>query len=345
MQKQSTHELEQRFVEDLYDIAKGHVEALGLPLSGHFSHLNDPLIRWLDFNLRYIEPKPRRVVFSNKFPISNLSTGVADALRRIQSMFEEGKDINPYQGKGMSLYHDPSGKRRATRTDLLWADWGMWHLHLNDAEIPEGEYYAPRSDWLLFCYVFDDGVAFVDVRQHDESGVFEEGGLIETAIRSWPPLFEESRLKSVIGVESGSTTPRSADDTRDLRQGGVQGLLSVDGNVYMPPGGGLTTASTPTRVSLLRNDLVRYVKVLAGLVADPNGPWNEAHQIAPDETFRLVLTPRGLSLYGEKQDGAWVIAETATDETHWATILRRQMSPQWLLERYFGTRRRKPGTF
>lgn len=159
-----------RFFRNIDEIALDFIRMVGLEFKKEIPHLSDPLHRWMDFRLRYIDPVPRQVFLSDKFP-KKLPPMVSSSLQKMVDKLQSGIDINPYQSKGLIRFNDISTKRRNKRTDLLWADWRITHLHLTDRPIQDGEYFSDRrcsngECWLLFCIVTGDTVALVDVRAH-----------------------------------------------------------------------------------------------------------------------------------------------------------------------------------
>src|ERR1019366_7293563 len=148
---QTQNDLKSGCRNDIDRIVNELIDDYGLRYEQEVANLSDPLLRGLDFVLRYIRPVPRTILVSNKFP-KQLDAGTERALHRLEQLIQEGGDINPYQSKGLILHNDTSGSKRQQRTDLLWADWGIHHLHLDDTPIPNGSYFSDRnSDWLLFC--------------------------------------------------------------------------------------------------------------------------------------------------------------------------------------------------
>lgn len=104
---QTPRALRLRFAANADEIARSMITALGLTHSGKVEHLSDPLTRWFDFRLRIIDPRPRKVHLSDRFPRS-LDAATSRALRSITLAIERGDDINRFQSKSL-LYSDPSG--------------------------------------------------------------------------------------------------------------------------------------------------------------------------------------------------------------------------------------------
>lgn len=59
---------------------------------------------------------------------------------------KNGEDINSCQSIGLTINNDISSNRRDKRTDSLWAEWGMHHLHVEINKRKPTDYYTKRSD-------------------------------------------------------------------------------------------------------------------------------------------------------------------------------------------------------
>lgn len=320
-------ELAQAFVAEVDRIAERFILCFGLKFEGEAAHLASPLHRWLDFAFRHVEPARRQTLFSAGFWARVPSDVVTTVDRAVRLLCRNG-DINPYQSKGL-WGNDVSGERRGQRTDLLWADWDIHHFHLTDTGIASGEYFSGRSDWLLFARVFQDAVCCIDVRHHPKGSGFADDELLAIAVRNWPAIFEPYRLKDVLGL--ARSEPYTKEDIHALRGGGVSALYEVDGAVYAPPGGGITSASTPTRVTLAANDIRRNVNAMAALFADKDGDPSNVCQRGGVERpdWRLCLTPKGLAVYEKNLDMAWPMARGGP-LPNWAETL----APGWAVARF-----------
>jgi len=292
--------------------------------------LHEPLLRWMDFRLRYIDPQPRKFVVSKKFPLS-LPDDIGRALANIEKLIMTGGDLNPYQSATLTKFNDTSGVKRQKRTDGLWADWGVHHLHLSDEPVTAGEAYSKRSDWLLFCAIFPDAIAFIDVRRHGEDEIFQQRHLVETLLTSWPEYAEQYRLKGALGL-ANKTVP-TPTDTAALRRAGVANLIELNGKVYAPPGMGVTTAATATRVSYARNDVRRWTSEIAKLVNDPEGQYQkkakEAGIIEPQ--FAISVLPDGdLAIHETTCPMAWRLPRlNAKNPKDLFCALHNLILPQW----------------
>ncbi|CAI8833921.1 MULTISPECIES: hypothetical protein [Burkholderia] len=327
----ASKELRERFQRDVDDIVESLISFVGLKHSKDIPHLSEGLYRWLDFRMRYIDPVPRRIVASNRFPMR--LTGAAETgLRAIEKRMVDGSDLNPFQGKRLIGLHDTSAAKRQMRTDLLWADWGIHHLHLTNAPISEGaslaskDYFTERGDYLLYVMFIDDVACLIDVRPHSEELPFCQQSLIETVVRSWPGL-----LRPLFGTLARST-PHTAQEIDMGRRGGVSGFMVVDGVAYCPPGLGVTTASTATRVTLARDALRKEVDHLVQIVSYPDGQFQTSYRVGKTGLdFSLAVTERGLAVYEASADTAWVLGGSAEPVAGPYTRLTHQLTPAWLL--------------
>jgi len=319
------------FIADLDDIATNFIEIFGLKHTAQVSHLSEPLFRWIDFRLRYIDHRPRKVHFSNQFP-KKLTKAAEKSFQNIVQKVQNGEDINPYQGKGLILHHDTSGKKRQNRTDLLWADWGIIHLHLCDKPIPSGQYFSERSKWLLFALVGADFFAAIDIRDHNEDNLFENNELIEIVGETWPELLEPYELKSVIAP----TATLSSEDRKRIRKSGLSGFIKIGEKIYMGPGMGVSSASTSTRVSMAVNNVRRYAKEFARVVSafDSEFQLNVRSEKINNPKFNLCITPRGMAVYETNLDKAWLLPKKVPNSGfNYIADLNDLVAPEWAVKR------------
>lgn len=326
----SVDELGRKFVQDLEGIASNLIGYCGLSHAKEVEHLSEALLRWVDFRLRFVEPKPRKVFYSNRFP-KNLPKDVHRALRAFEKANLVGDDINRFQGKGLTQHHDVSRAKPAKRTDHLWADWNIHHFHLAALSPDPLAYYSDRSKWLLFAIVVGDDIAFIDVTGH-EKGALENQELFEIFVRNWPSAAEKFRLKSILSPN----TRRNAAEIKQLRLAGISSHLVVDGAVYMPGAGGITSASTALRGTIARDHIVEGAHELARLMLDPTEPLIPQIQApgASETELSLSLTPRGIGIFGRGLDTCWLVPRAqGVWEGSMAARMSEIMVPDWLRQK------------
>lgn len=297
------------FVKEVDEIAEKAIDAFGLSYDKTApENLHNPLLRWCDFILRYIPNATRHVYKSDKFP-AFIPKEAEKGLKRIEELFIAGGDVNPYQSKSLTLFNDTSSKKKNKRTDMLWADWGIHHLHLPCNAVAPTEQYSERSEWILFLRVYNDVVLFIDVKNHNkgiEPELFSQQELIKTFIRNWPEEAGLYEMKGVIGLARDEPLTDSGIGT--MRRNGINTPIEVNGKVYAPLGMGVTTAATSARVSSYHNRIYRYARDLEKIVIDEKNEFmkgiKELSINRPD--FKIMMfDDGGLGIYEEKLKKAW----------------------------------------
>lgn len=327
--------------DDLKQIAQELISLWKLEFQQEVEHLSDPLHRWLDFRMRYLDPKPRTVHYSRKFPI-DLPTTVKLGLDGLVSKLNSGVDVNSYQSKRLTKFTDSSGKKRPKRTDLLWADWGILHLHITDMEqTPEqSEFYSHRKcsdgeSWLLFCLINGDEIGLIDVRHHEDKELFSDIDLLRTIKSSWPDYIEQFRFNGILAGKELTN-----DEIRQLRSNGLTYGITLDDEVYMPPGMGVTSASTPLKVTLLADRILTRLDYLAELICLDDGPLQtELKKLGIKEPkFSLRATPTGVVLYEEHSNRGFTFSKQEALK-HWddSKILEEIFCPVWAVKDFGAT--------
>lgn len=312
------------FLNDVENIAESLIELYGLKYEKETQSLSSALLRWLDFRLRYVEPKPRKVVLSDKCLELSLPPKVEASLRYFVRLVESGWDVNPYQGRGLIQTHDTSSKRRGQRTDLLWAHWGILHFHITNKEIPQGQYFSCREAYQAFCLVDDGQIRIIDVREHPKAEGFADDDLLKIAHRNWPDYFDTRELKSVLLDPDFRNMGR--EDVYKLRRSGIDSFYSINGKAYFGLGGGVTTASTSSLVSHKFFVAKRLISSLADDVYKRkellNGCSLEVRNVS------VVISYYGLIAYDKKSGGALVKNQDLSD----------LIVPNWVMGRIISSR-------
>jgi len=326
---QTLQELKNRFHGDIDRIVMNLIDEYGLRFEEEVENLSEPLLRWLDFVTRYIAPHPRKIFASNKFP-KKLSVEAEKSLHHLEKLIQSGADLNPYQSKGLILHNDTSANKRQQRTDLLWADWGIHHLHLTTELIETGKYFSDRSKWVLFCIVGDDFLGLIDIREHSESEIFSNPDLIKTVAESWPEIMDRYRINGVLATSAVPT----ATEIATLQKGGVASFVRIGNQVYMGPGMGVTSASTPTRVSMAMISISKYIRELAKIVNDQTSQFKieSAKSGITDPEYSIGLTPQGLAVYEKHENKAFVFPRgSSVGGKSFLAELHDQIAPEWTI--------------
>lgn len=315
---------------DIEEIAQDLVHAYGLTYTPTGTSADDKVLyRWIDYRLRHIAPQPRTVKRSSRFPIQNLPAEINEALSAIEARFTDGEDVNPYLSKTM-IGNDVNSTKSQRRTDGLWADWGINHIHLTTASLKPGDRFSARSGWLLFVRVYDDVVAFIDVRSHNESDLWTQDDLLKTFIDSWPEQAEPYRVTSLRVV----SRPNSSDDIKQLRNAGITATVEHNGEHYFGPGGGVTSAVTSSAVTMACIEVLRNSRKLAAwLDAQDNKirvDFNQLGVADPKFCFAISHTSGLVIVDRSRLDQPWALPEfdASGHRTSFGAI-RHWLLPAW----------------
>jgi len=326
--------LREKFQADLDEIARDLIRAHDLKFTEGVPNLNDPLSRWVDFRLRYIDPIPRTVFVSNRFP-RRVSAQVGDGLAILTSRLRSGSDVNAYQSKGLTRFNDFSGRNTSKRTDLLWADWGITHLHVTDVPLEAASEYSKRccsngESWLLFCLFAGDTVGLIDLKEHNDRCLFSDQDLIHALKQNWPDYLDNFRLHGILPDEEQLTD----EQIGVLRQYGVNAPIVIDGEMFMGPGMGVASSSTPTLVTERVDRLRMWINWLADSAQDEEGPIvaEIRNREIKAPALSLSLVPSGISLIEETNRLVFVMNYDKTGDRYSAEM-ESLICPQWALDR------------
>ncbi|MGL1937227.1 MAG: hypothetical protein OCD01_19525 [Fibrobacterales bacterium] len=323
--------VEANFLSDLEKLAAELNSTFNLKHTKDVDSLNTPLCRWTDFRLRYIDPKPRQVVLSNKLK-SKTDKKKNDILNYFIKSITKGKDLNPYQS-GSMYYHDSSGKKRKQRTDLLWANWGIHHLHFTKQKPINGRYFSPRSNWLLYLLVDDNSIALIDIKNHNNSNAFCDSSLLKTIDDSWSQVLDSLSLNPSI--------PRHSDtifddlQTKELWESGILAMPTVNGKTIIPHGGGITMASTPLIANDHRSIIRERAKMLeTAIMKAPTTFLGSLSKALPSKIqLRLELCEHGLCIANDFCNETQYLGRDNPNDG--AAILNDSFTPQWAINNFF----------
>lgn len=312
-----------RFRADIESLAESLVTMFGLKHSKEVQHLACAVDRWMDFRQRSIDPVPRDVLYSDRFQ-RPLPLDVQRAIQLLELKFRLGENVNPYQGKGLTLHNDYSGKRERQRTDLLWSDWKISHFHLTEKPPLPGDFFVPRSGYHLLAIVEPNVVLFIDAVPHLQGEQYADVALLGTVQRCWPTYMERYEVRGCI--VDGDELPTG--DRLNLRQNGVNSFVQIDGKLYMGPGMGVTTAVTALNVTLQADRVMDAVDDLATWVSDPDGPFlgNAAVADLEEPEFSLGVFGNALAVYEARSKHAFCLPRHADADDR---DLHKLFLPAW----------------
>lgn len=281
--------LKYKFWNDLQEISKSLCEKHHLKYNPNDEQ---PIRRWISYVARLIEPKERFSYFSKGF-WTRIPKECISAVHLLADKFEYGENVNPYQSKTIKLNN--LSEKKGRRTDLLWADWNIHHIHLPTSNPLDKDGFSSRSEYLLFTYVGNDYVCFLDVKHHKDDDCFSNPFFIQQIVESWPQLAESKRIK---GISIGDKL--NAKEIAEFRKNGLMAPISLNGNVYMM-GQGISTAGTPTNDIVLYDMLLSEIELLS---KDLTAFLNRRSVQASPKNFSLEIKEDGLNLFFSK-DGSF----------------------------------------
>lgn len=290
---------------DLFEDAKGIVrqELTGLGVN-HVGVTSLDVLLNLLFN-RHSKGVPQRPRKVNRTPLFIQKLGALDpdmlsSAHTIITKIESGDDLSGHLSKGSVDAHS---------TDPLLADWGIHHLHISDQKKNASDAFYGRTGPVMFVRFGADEALLVDIYPHGkgypETWTREE--LLTEIHKTYPDLLEPFKLKGFDGMSSSVTEMQR----KKLRAGGVFVPVEIDGNVYFPPGGGITSAKTSVnvqrRVDLLMSSLRDAETRIGSLSAQQLTDLEQKANVRPGhlkiglsrfspEEWRVTITGTSISL-------------------------------------------------
>ncbi len=234
------------FISDIENIARKTLEYFDIDIC----NINNPrefVSMFVQLHMRLIQPIPIKVIKSQKIINSTYNKTIENVLTEIESKFISGEDILPYLSKTVLKFGF---------TDHLFADWRINHLHLNPKI--EGQKFVERSKLVLFIIIFKDIVYFIDIRPHGKNGekhVFAQKELLQILYDEWPFILEPYKTM-ITDMAFNVDQPKHIEG---FRKSGWTIPQKIGEYVYMPMGGGITTAGTSTEVSIETDRLYKLV--------------------------------------------------------------------------------------
>lgn len=177
------------------------------------------------FNLlkRLIPVRPRRV---HESPTLTCPDGVRAGYEEVVRKVRAGEDLRPHLSRNLE---------KRDFNDLLLNDWGIHHLHLG-TEIEE-DGFVKRTKHILFARFERDDAYLIDIKEHGPGAdPWTDRQLLQTIADTWPTVLAPYECP---GVEADDERMMSTATARKL---GFVIPIVINGKVYAPTGGGMTTA-------------------------------------------------------------------------------------------------------
>ncbi|HEX8195529.1 MAG TPA: hypothetical protein VF571_04900 [Pyrinomonadaceae bacterium] len=194
---------------------------------------------FLNYKSKLISQIPRKVIMSKKIQPSSYDKTTKIAFETIKRKFLNGEDVNPHLSRFIF-----DGKF----TDFLFADWGIYHLHLN-TRLDNDKRLIARSENVLFLKIFGDTVYFIDIGHHGKNApyAFAQFSLLRTIADEFPWIIEPDKIKDAIDIEDEINDP---EKIKEMREEGVNLLHKINGNIYLPLNYGITSVKSSVSASV-----------------------------------------------------------------------------------------------
>ncbi len=181
------------------------------------------------YKFRKIADAPRRVFLASSL---DRQSKFENVITKILDKIEKGEPLLSYQSRLL---------KNTDYDDGLLMDWGVQHLHLGDSTESDG--YVKRTKELLFIKFTPDSAYVLGIFEHNEWSTLS---ILEIIHENWPETIDRYKIRDVVDV---SYSP-DEETIQNFRKIGVNYAVKLkDNTVYMGPGGGITTAGTPTEVT------------------------------------------------------------------------------------------------
>lgn len=219
--------------------------------------------------------------------------------------------------QGDSLY--PRMTDQVTRhwNDDLLNDWGIHHFHLG-TELRRKGFYG-RTKNVALAMVEPHEVLLIDVLPHgsDYPDTWTEDGLLRIVRQNWPAVMTRYRVPGA----SNLWPPLSAENRRKLRAAGISLMVELDGVVYTPPGGGVTTDRGSVSTLTKRNAHMYELR-------EVQRRWTLRY---PEQEAQLRLLPRDRVLIETAAGVLWIPVDQGRDFERITT--EREPIFRYMLER------------
>ena len=225
------------FRNDLRKIAKQFLDHYGVD-SSRAKTDEDFIQMWMNVCLKLIPQQKYQVFRSNTLTSKSLSQEIRDGIDSVQEKLEQGVDVTPHMTKTVL---------KGSFTDYLLSDWGIYHLHLG---LSMDGNFIKRTKEVLFLTIHENRAYFIDVREHGRDGekhVFAQYDLLKTLADEFPEVIERFELK---GFRSDSSIISDPEIIATSREAGIEIPQAINGKIYAPMGGGITSARTSTRAQV-----------------------------------------------------------------------------------------------
>lgn len=197
-----------------------------------------------------IPPVPRTVEVATGFtcPQSHLN-----GYKQVISEIESGADLMPRCSRQQV--------NKPGYIDLMLLDWGIHHLHLGTEKILKGKTKGLIQGLkeILFVFLTNDKAYIIGIFNHSS---WTKQAVLQVVHDNWPHLLEPWKLNRALDL---AVEPTDAD-RKSLRDAYVNIPFKIGNNIYLGPGGGITSAGTGSNEIYKANIVLRAADDLSDWV-------------------------------------------------------------------------------
>ena len=255
------------FFSDAENLVRGHLARNGVTHPAA-AELEELLGLAINLRLKSVDVKPRSTHRSQVFnaKLAGLDAGLVQPAEEIIAKAERGESL---------AGHLSRASLNASREDGLLIDWGLHHLHISNHRNNATDPFFARTGPVMFAMFTGDAAYFVDIYNHGPGfpETWTRAQLLEIVWREWPEVLEPFRMR---GFAPGG---RPIDDPAllaQLRTGGVYHPVAIDGHLFAPPGGGVTTAGSSLTIGEAADMLMIRLRDLETHIANFDQPTRQA---------------------------------------------------------------------
>lgn len=244
--------LYKKVIKSIVNALKEHMKNLNI----EFSEDKDDckvILEYLNFKEKIIIPFPRTVIFSRdlkkKIDNSIFTPKTEELIYYFKDLFEKGSNVNNHLSK--SIF---SGIQQ----DILFNNWNIKHIHLNEREANSKEEMGEnRGDFLLFCIIIEKYVFFLDVREHPHGAGFTSYSFLEIIFNNdWMQYIGFNELNDIIDIAFKVTDD---SDIYKLYNAHVNIIFKL-GNKFFINVNGVRSSGDKGKNVDRASEIVRYIK-------------------------------------------------------------------------------------
>lgn len=206
---------------------------------------------YLNWRSRFIKTVPRKVFFSKEIKRNLHYKKYKKVIEKIAHKIKKGESLSSFLSKQVvhSPYRQNSNSYAPDKDNFLNA-FGIHHLHIGeiyDNKETKGVRFVKRNNELLFIFIKEDRVYFIDIGEHN----FGNLNLIRTIKRNWENLLKPYEMNYALDI---SNKGRSDKDIEQLLQAGITVMVPIDNKGYTL--NAITTSGHNSNLHMFLNKLI-----------------------------------------------------------------------------------------